>query len=71
MAKVTPITMREVGYRWNRVTRRWDIREERELTYNRPDQIGVRGGSICAVCGGQTRPLLSSVAWCIGCKRYQ
>lgn len=71
MAEVMPITQREVFYRWNPDTKRCDIRDEREITYNRPDQIGVRGGSICAVCGGQTRSVLDGEAWCDRCRRYQ
>ena len=42
MANVMPITQNEVFWLWNPSTKSYD-REEREITYNRPDQIGVRG----------------------------
>jgi len=48
MANVMPITQNEVFWLWNPSTKSYD-REEREITYNRPDQIGVRGDS--SLCG--------------------
>ncbi|QGP93418.1 hypothetical protein MGLY_28260 [Neomoorella glycerini] len=54
---------------YNPATGKYDI--PREVKLARPDQYGVRGGPICAVCGGHTVTVLDGEAWCPTCKDYQ
>lgn len=59
------VTMR----RWNAGTKQYDIPVQVELA--RPDQYERRGGPVCAICGGSTKPVVDGEAWCPKCGIYQ